>query len=306
MNAGRFLLVVTGGSRGFGRCVAEEFVRQAIPSNPVDLILISRSKTDLETASSAIDKLAKTTTNADGLVVRTEALDLGDLDHLEANLEDVFSRIDPGRYSRAVLVNNAGSLGHISFANELPSLAKFRSEMDFNVTSASWLASRFAAVFGSKKSDPTHETSSPGQSRAAGVNASDGGTASAADRDNPRDLSNNLVVNISSLAALQPFESWGGYSSGKAARDMFHRQVFLFLAMEQASIGGLKVLNYAPGCMNTDMAREIRSAEQLEEDLQSGKYIEPVVSAEKCVRLVLSGTFVTGSHVDYWDKEEQV
>lgn len=75
--------------------------------------------------------------------------------------------------------------------------------------------------------------------------------------------------------------------------------------MEQATVGGLKVLNYAPGCMNTDMAREIRSAEQLAEDLENGKYIEPVVSAEKCVRLVLRGKFDTGAHVDYWDKEEE-
>lgn len=93
MNAGRFLLVVTGASRGFGRCVAEEFVRQATPSNPVDLVLIARSQTDLETASNAIDEIAGSTSNPDGVVVRTEPLDLGDLDHLEAKLEDVFSRI---------------------------------------------------------------------------------------------------------------------------------------------------------------------------------------------------------------------
>lgn len=123
-------------------------------------------------------------------------------------------------------MNNAGSLGHISFANELPSLANFRSEMDFNVTSSSWVSSRFAAIFGAKKPESTHEMSSSGKSGAAGADASDGGTAVAPAGDTARDMSNNLVVNVSSLAALQPFESWCSYSSGKAARDMFHRQVW--------------------------------------------------------------------------------
>ncbi|CAN0477807.1 unnamed protein product [Scytosiphon promiscuus] len=103
----------------------------------------------------------------------------------------VVERTDPDRYSRAVLVNNAGSLGHISFVDELPSLAKLKSEMDFNVTSALWLSSRFTSL-GAVTGDTTCASS-------------------------------NLVVNISSLAALKPFGSWGGYSAGKAARDMFHR-----------------------------------------------------------------------------------
>ena len=34
-----------------------------------------------------------------------------------------------------------------------------------------------------------------------------------------KDVRNKLVINISSLAALQPFETWGYYCSGKAARD---------------------------------------------------------------------------------------
>lgn len=76
------------------------------------------------------------------------------------------------------------------------------------------------------------------------------------------------------------------------------------LAMEQAPIGGLKVLNYAPGPMLTDMLREARSAEDLEEGLRSGGIIDPKVSAEKCVRLALGGAFATGAHVDFFDKEE--
>lgn len=142
---------------------------------------------------------------------------------------------DPLRYSRAMLINNAGSLGHISFANELPSLAALRSEMDFNVTSAFWLSSRFTAIFGAKKSDQNGGISSPGEGGPAagaldgdgdgteGVEAISSAAAASVGGGTTRDVSNNVLVNVSSLAALQPFESWSGYSSGKAARDMFHR-----------------------------------------------------------------------------------
>ncbi|CAN0149623.1 unnamed protein product [Laminaria digitata] len=210
-------------------------------------------------------------------------MDLGDMAHLEVRLEAFLGGLDPDRYSRAVLVNNAGALGHISFANELPSLAKLGSEMDFNVTSALWLSSRFASLFGARRS-PSADNGQGSGAVVSGVTCASG----------------NLVVNISSLAAIKPFESWAGYSAGKAARDMFHR----VLAMEQAPIGGLKVLNYAPGPMLTDMLREARSAEDLEEGLRSGGIIDPKVSAEKCVRLALGGAFATGAHVDFFDKEE--
>lgn len=96
MNGGRFLLLVTGASRGFGRCVAEEFVRQVAPTSPVDLVLVARSESGLLDATDAIDEMARGIHTPDGVadvVVRREALDLGDLDKLEAGLEGVLSRI---------------------------------------------------------------------------------------------------------------------------------------------------------------------------------------------------------------------
>ena len=76
------------------------------------------------------------------------------------------------------------------------------------------------------------------------------------------------------------------------------------LAIEQASLGGLKVLNYAPGPMLTDMLRAARSVEQMENDVRTGRLVDPRISAEKCVRLALSGTFATGAHVDFYDQDE--
>ena len=74
--------------------------------------------------------------------------------------------------------------------------------------------------------------------------------------------------------------------------------------MEQESLGGLKVMNYSPGPMLTDMLRSLRSPEQVEDGIRTGKVVEPNVSAEKCVRLAFVGTFATGAHVYFKDKEE--
>lgn len=54
------------------------------------------------------------------------------------------------------------------------------------------------------------------------------------------------IVNISSLAAIQCFESWGIYCAGKAARDMYYAVLAKELEVEGLS-NTVKVLSYAPG-----------------------------------------------------------
>lgn len=80
--------------------------------------------------------------------------------------------------------------------------------------------------------------------------------------------------------------------------------MYRVLALEQDKTGGLRVLNYAPGPMDTDMSREIRTVEQYEDDLRNKRLVDPKLSAEKCVRLALGNRFTTGSHVDYFDEED--
>jgi NAD(P)-dependent dehydrogenase (short-subunit alcohol dehydrogenase family) len=54
------------------------------------------------------------------------------------------------------------------------------------------------------------------------------------------------VVNVSSDAAIEPYEGWGGYGSSKAALD----QVSAVLGAEQKSI---RVYSFDPGDMRTEM-----------------------------------------------------
>jgi len=120
-----------------------------------------------------------------------------------------------------------------------------------------------------------------------------------------------VVVNVSSLAAIQPFDSWSVYCSGKAAREMFHK----CLADETTKTkveGDLKsfaVLNYAPGPMDTEMQRDIRENPNVHKPTQdyfrslkeSNSLVDIDASATKLARLVLEGSFATGDHVDFFD-----
>lgn len=58
------------------------------------------------------------------------------------------------------------------------------------------------------------------------------------------------LVNMSTLAALQPFPSWSLYCAMKASREMF----FKTLAIEREQDGNIKVLNYAPGPVDTNVS----------------------------------------------------
>lgn len=113
---------------------------------------------------------------------------------------------------------------------------------------------------------------------------------------------NRTVVNISSLCALQPFKGWALYCAGKAARDM----LFQVLALEEPNV---RVLNYAPGPLDTDMqqlARETSMDPDMRKGLQElkakGKLVDCKVSAQKLLSLLQKDEFKSGAHVDFYDK----
>ena len=115
-----------------------------------------------------------------------------------------------------------------------------------------------------------------------------------------------VVVNISSLAALQPFASMGIYSIGKAARDMLHRVV-----AEENKDGTLQVrtLNYAPGPMDTRLQDEMRSSPNMNESIKSffndmaekNTWVNIDDSAQKLATLIWDDKFISGSHIDFYE-----
>ncbi|NXU24464.1 SPRE reductase, partial [Thalassarche chlororhynchos] len=113
--------------------------------------------------------------------------------------------------------------------------------------------------------------------------------------------SSRTVVNISSLCAVKPFKNWALYCSGKASRDM----MFQVLALEEPDV---RVLNYAPGPLDTDMQLLARTKtgdpemRQYFQGLQeSGQLIDCTVSAQKLVNLLEEDAFCSGAHVDFYD-----
>jgi sepiapterin reductase len=111
------------------------------------------------------------------------------------------------------------------------------------------------------------------------------------------------LVNISSKAAVAPFVSWSQYCAGKAARDM----LFAVAAVENPLH---RILNYAPGPLDTDMQKEIRE-ECLHEETRKafagmkadGKLLDPNVSAKRMVAILKADNFASGAHIDFFDKE---
>ncbi len=67
------------------------------------------------------------------------------------------------------------------------------------------------------------------------------------------------IINITSGAALKPYFGWSVYCSSKAAINMLTRTI----ALEQQEIeNGVKALAIAPGVVDTDMQKQIRSSNE--------------------------------------------
>jgi NAD(P)-dependent dehydrogenase (short-subunit alcohol dehydrogenase family) len=88
--------------------------------------------------------------------------------------------------------------------------------------------------------------------------------------------SHGTIVSLSSDAAVEPYEGWGGYGSSKAAVDQLHQ----VLAAEEP---GIRVFQFDPG----DMRTETRQAASPGEDISGLPEPETVVPALR--RLLDSG-----------------
>lgn len=168
---------------------------------------------------------------------------------------------------QVVMVHCAGTLGDITkYCKEMTDPKKVRENFDINVVGTILLNSAFLKAF--------------------------------------KDVGSKVIINISSLAGIQPFKSWSLYCSGKAARDMFFRT----LALEEPDI---LVLNYAPGPCATDMQKDCReqsadpeTKQMFIDALNSGGLLSPQTSIDKLCE-VLTSKFESGAHIDFYDEIKQ-
>lgn len=182
------------------------------------------------------------------------------------DMETMFDPLDFSAYDSVVLVHNAGSLGNQGTkVADFDDMQEMQDYYRLNVFSVMILNSVIVKKVGER-------------------------------------IKNKLVINISSLAALQPFETWGSYCSGKAARD----SLFKVMAVEEPS---WLVLNYAPGPLDTKMIRDVlddfsthANIKSAFENLKSSNgLLKPETSAKGLMQLLDSAAFKSGDHVDYFD-----
>ena len=207
--------------------------------------------------------------------------DLGNLTTLKASAERLFALATKSSvsstavYDRAIFINNAGSLGPLQAVgapvDSSQALMDMTAAYEFNITSCTYLTSELTRRY------------------TAGV----------------LNATKLVIVNVSSLAAVQPFESWSIYCAGKAAREMFHKAV----AAENKDKTDFRVLNYAPGPLDTDMQKEIREGPDVDKATQEmfismkaeNQLVTVKDSAIKLIRVVWQEKYESGAHVDYFD-----
>lgn len=189
----------------------------------------------------------------------------------EQEMHDVIVNALKGRqvkdFSKCIIFHNVGSLGNLSVeTSRMENVQELRDYYDLNVFKVISLNTQFLKIF-----------------------------------EEIEDRA--IIVNITSLCAIKPMGGMAYYCSGKAAREMYFR----VLAEEKKHI---KVLNYSPGPVETAMIDYVLE-KAVNENLrnvftsfrQQGALLKPEVTAKKCMKILLSGKFPSGDHIDFFDDE---
>lgn len=110
-----------------------------------------------------------------------------------------------------------------------------------------------------------------------------------------------LVINVTSKCAILPFKSMGYYCVGKASREMY----FKVLAEENPT---LRVLNYSPGPVKTDMVVEVINNVQDSDTkdmfislVENDTILSLEQTTKRIIQLLDEGKFASGQRVDYYD-----
>ncbi|MFD7669076.1 SDR family NAD(P)-dependent oxidoreductase [Streptomyces sp. NPDC059788] len=214
--------VITGASKGLGRALGA-----ALAGRGWDLVVDARSAGPLEEAARGMRRAG----------ARVVALP-GDVADAAHRAELVAAARELGGLD--LLVNNASVLGAEPLVRlEGHPLDGLRAALEVNAVAPLGLVQealpllRASSLFGTPASSPyigDTETSSSHTGTSTGKLSGSGGA----------------VLNISSDAAAEAYETWGGYGAAKAALD----QLSAVLAVEEP---GLRVWWVDPGDMRTDL-----------------------------------------------------
>ncbi|PHJ19247.1 sepiapterin reductase [Cystoisospora suis] len=226
-------------------------------------------------------------------------LDLSRVDDIfERNVDDLFTSSENfAQYDTIFLIHNSGWVQPACYLHRASS-EDIRRSIDLNLTSFSILNARFLTHLTSlqRRREQEEEAHQPREEK-------DGETASSSSLQGAFAV---RIIQISSLAAVEPFPSLPLYCTVKAGRDMQMRVIGEESTKSEDFLAkvDLKTLNWAPGQMVTDMQREVQQCEDptiREAASNSALNVDLDDSAKALWQLVLQDTYVSGSHIDVHD-----
>ncbi|KAJ1981270.1 hypothetical protein H4R34_002147 [Dimargaris verticillata] len=280
------LCIIVGAGSGFGAVLAQTFIEQFIcsrrKSSGLHLVLTGRVLADLTRTA----EKCRNSCSVDGiqitLVDGAYWDDASRFDTIVARIFDHARQHSSQRYTQCTLINNAGTLGDLSRTIAQTDWQAQAQFMTANFASFAAMCTEFLRQFPLDSLEPVPEVN--GQ---------------------PREPQ-RVIVNISSLLAIQPASHWGSYSCAKAARDRFLEVIAL---EEDPAL--TKTLNYAPGPLDNAMQQRVRQGlgDATQRSLytamsEEGKLVTMESSATKVVKLVLQNRFTSGQHIDYFDVDD--
>lgn len=191
--------------------------------------------------------------------------DLSKPETIEATISEIFSHLDNNNTKVITLINNAGNLGTVNTTDNLAP-EDINYTITVNLSAPLILSSLFIKFTKGWKCK-------------------------------------KKIINISSGAAINPYESWSMYCASKAGLDM----VTKVISKEQKDIkNGVKVVSIYPGVVDTEMQAQARntpkekfkSVQRFIDFYEHGELTTPKQVAEKIYSLDKSGSLKNGSILD--------
>ncbi len=193
------------------------------------------------------------------------ACDLSKTETIAPTLKKLFSHLDTTNTKKIILINNAGDLGVV---NTIENLEAKDISYTLNVNLIAPLVLNAAFIKLTKEFSCKKE-----------------------------------IINISSGAAINPYESWSLYCASKAGVDMMTKVI----AKEQKHIeNGVKIVSIYPGIVDTEMQSKARntpkenfkSVQRFIDFYKNGELSSPKEVAKKIYRLDKNGKLTNGLIID--------
>ncbi|PFH38619.1 oxidoreductase, short chain dehydrogenase/reductase family protein [Besnoitia besnoiti] len=275
--ASKSLIFLVGASRGYGRALAVEAAKKwksVHADAQLRLVFVGRDESGMKETGEAAKK------ELESLSYAIHTLDVAAVDDAFDKLTDlIFASEDLPAFDAVYLLHNAGWVRPTCYLMNA-SGEEIRRSVDLNLTSFSILTSRFL--------------------RRLVESLPQAAEASAETQRTVR------IIQVSSLASIEPFASLPMYCTVKAARDMLLRAVAAEMEVcDKAKTWDFKTLNWAPGQMVTDMQREVQECEDanIRRMARDASYnVDLGVSACLMWQLVAEDAYQSGSHVDVTER----